>query len=98
MHSIIPKRRLFWYNVGNHPKMEKQMKKLEGLIAAAHTPFNKDGSINYDLVAKQAQTLIKQKVTGVYVSGTTGEGICCSVAERKQVLTHGSRRRKESSS
>ena len=62
------------------------MKKLEGLIAAAHTPFNADGSINYGLVKKQAQTLIKQKVTGVYVSGTTGEGICCSVEERKAVF------------
>ena len=62
------------------------MKKLEGLIAAAHTPFNADGSINYGLVKKQAETLIKQKVTGVYVSGTTGEGICCSVEERKAVF------------
>lgn len=62
------------------------MKKLEGLIAAAHTPFNPDGSVNLALVKKQAQTLIKQKVTGVYVSGTTGEGICCSIAERKAVF------------
>ena len=62
------------------------MKKLEGLIAAAHTPFNADGSVNLALVKKQAETLIKQKVTGVYVSGTTGEGICCSVAERKAVF------------
>ena len=62
------------------------MKKLEGLIAAAHTPFNADGSVNYSLVAKQAQTLIKQNVTGVYVSGTTGEGICCSVEERKALF------------
>ena len=62
------------------------MKKLEGLIAAAHTPFNADGSVNLALVKKQAETLIKQKVTGVYVSGTTGEGICCSIAERKAVF------------
>ena len=62
------------------------MKKLEGLIAAAHTPFNTDGSVNLALVKKQAETLIKQKVTGVYVSGTTGEGICCSIAERKAVF------------
>ena len=45
------------------------MKKLEGLIAAAHTPFNADGSVNLALVKKQAQTLIKQKVTGVYPPG-----------------------------
>ena len=63
-----------------------KIKKLEGLIAAAHTGFNADGSVNLDVIPKQAKMLIRQKVTGVYVSGTTGEGICCSVAERKAVM------------
>jgi len=62
------------------------MKKLQGLIAAAHTPFNADGSVNYALIKKQAETLVKQKVTGVYISGTTGEGIHTSIAERKRVM------------
>ena len=62
------------------------MKKLQGLIAAAHTPFAADGSVNVALVAKQAAVLLKQGVTGVYVCGTTGEGISCSVAERKAVM------------
>ena len=63
-----------------------KIKKLEGRVAAAHTPFNADGSVNLALIAKQAETLIKQKVTGVYISGTTGEGICCSLDERKAVF------------
>jgi len=62
------------------------MKKLQGLIAAAHTPFNADGSVNYSLIRKQAETLIRQKVTGVYVCGTTGEGVCTSVEEREAVM------------
>ena len=62
------------------------MKKLEGLVAAAHTPFAPDGSVNLDLIPKQAAALLKQKVRGVYVCGTTGEGISCSVAERKAVM------------
>ena len=62
------------------------MKKLEGLVAAPHTPFNEDGSINFDLIPKQVETLLKQKVIGAYICGTTGEGICCSVAERKAVM------------
>ena len=61
-------------------------KKLQGLIAAAHTAFNADGSVNYDVIPKQAAMLVKQKVTGVYVSGTTGEGVHCSVEERKRVM------------
>ena len=63
-----------------------KIKKLSGLIAAAHTAFNDDGSVNDDVIPKQAEMLIKQKVTGVYVSGTTGEGVHCSVAERKAVF------------
>ena len=63
-----------------------KIKKLEGLVAAAHTPFKADGSVNLALIPKQAETLIKQKVTGVYISGTTGEGICCSLDERKAVF------------
>lgn len=62
------------------------MRKLEGLIAAVHTPFCKDGSVNYALVERQAAVLLKQKVKGAYVSGTTGEGISCSVAERKALF------------
>ncbi len=63
-----------------------KIKKLEGLIAAAHTGFRPDGSVNLDVIPAQAQMLIRQKVTGVYISGTTGEGICCSVEERKAVM------------
>lgn len=62
------------------------IKKLEGLIAAAHTGFNPDGSVNLDVIPRQAEMLLRQKVTGVYISGTTGEGICCSVAEREAVM------------
>ena len=45
-----------------------KVKKLKGLIAAAHTAFNDDGSVNYDVIPAQAAMLIKQNVTGVYVS------------------------------
>lgn len=61
-------------------------KKLQGLIAAAHTGFNPDGSVNLAIIKDQVNMLVKQRVTGVYISGTTGEGICCSVAERKAVM------------
>ena len=63
-----------------------KIKKLNGLIAAAHTAFNADGRVNLDVIPQQAAMLIKQKVTGVYISGTTGEGVHCSVEERLQVM------------
>ncbi|EDV0071416.1 N-acetylneuraminate lyase [Salmonella enterica subsp. enterica] len=61
------------------------MEKLTGLIAAPHTPFTTDGSVNYPVIDQIAEHLIKQEINGVYVLGTTGEGIHCSVEERKKV-------------
>lgn len=61
------------------------MKKLTGLIAAPHTPFQADGSVNYPVIDRIAEHLINQGVTGAYVLGTTGEGIQCSVKERIQI-------------
>jgi N-acetylneuraminate lyase len=62
------------------------MKKLTGLIAAPHTPFDKNGEVNLPVIDQIATLLIEQGVKGVYICGTTGEGLNCSVAERKAVV------------
>lgn len=62
------------------------MQKLTGLIAAPHTPFDKDGEVNLPVIDQVATLLIKHGVKGVYICGTTGEGLNCTVAERKSVL------------
>ena len=56
--------------------------KLNGLIAAVHTPMNDDFSVNYDAVAKQAEHFVGNGAAGVFVSGTTGESLSLSTAER----------------
>ncbi|MGS0676151.1 dihydrodipicolinate synthase family protein [Shewanella sp. 0m-4] len=61
------------------------MKKLTGLIAAPHTPFDINGDVNLPVIDQIAALLIKQNVKGVYICGTTGEGLNCSVNERKAV-------------
>lgn len=60
--------------------------KLDGLIAAPFTPFDRNGDVNLPVIAQQARHLVKTRVRGSYVCGTTGEGISCTVAERKAVL------------
>ena len=60
--------------------------KICGLVAAPFTAFTAEGKVNYDLIPLQAQSLIEQGVTGAYVSGTTGEGVSCSVSERKEIM------------
>lgn len=61
------------------------MKKLSGLIAAPHTPFIGNENINFDVIDQIATHLIEQGVSGAYICGTTGEGIHCSVEERKAI-------------
>ncbi len=61
------------------------MNKLKGLIAAPHTPFDNNNQVNYAVIDQIAALLIEQGVTGAYVCGTTGEGIQCSVEERKAI-------------
>ncbi|MEZ9627689.1 dihydrodipicolinate synthase family protein [Aliivibrio fischeri] len=61
------------------------MKKLTGLIAAPHTPFDSSNNVNFEEIDKIAKHLIKDGVKGIYVCGTTGEGIHCSVEERKAI-------------
>ena len=59
---------------------------LRGLIAAPFTAFRKDGSINLEAVPAQVESLLRQGVGGAYIMGTTGEGISCSVSERKELM------------
>ncbi|WP_019616363.1 dihydrodipicolinate synthase family protein [Psychromonas ossibalaenae] len=61
------------------------MKKLSGLIAAPHTPFDQNQQVNFPVIDQIAAHLIKDGVKGIYICGTTGEGIHCSVEERKAI-------------
>jgi N-acetylneuraminate lyase len=58
---------------------------LTGLIAAPHTPFHPDGSLNPDVIDRQARHLARSGVRGAFVCGTTGEGMSLTSAERRTV-------------
>ena len=60
--------------------------RVEGLCAAPFTPFNADGSVDLPSIAAHVAELVAQGVRWAFVAGTTGEGVCMSVAERKAVL------------
>ncbi len=57
--------------------------RLTGLIAAVHTPFHSDGSLNIGAVSGQARRLASTGVRGVFVTGTTGEGQSLTLDERR---------------
>jgi N-acetylneuraminate lyase len=55
------------------------------IVAAPHTPFHPDGSLNTAMIARQAMLFLNNGVQGVFCCGTTGEGTSLTLAERKQV-------------
>ncbi|MDD4192746.1 MAG: dihydrodipicolinate synthase family protein [Mangrovibacterium sp.] len=61
------------------------MKKLKGLIAAPFTPMREDGSLNLEIITPYAAKLKREGVSGVFVCGTTGEGMLMSPDERMAV-------------
>lgn len=63
----------------------KNTKRLEGLIAATYTPFHADGSLKLDIIRDYVDYLVDAGMAGLYVCGSTGEGVSLSVSERKQV-------------
>ena len=65
--------------------MNEKPQKLDGLIAAPFTPLQPDGSLNLDLIDRQAGELSHHGVRGAFVCGTTGEGFSLTSAERMQV-------------
>ncbi|MBD3274029.1 MAG: hypothetical protein GF372_01890 [Candidatus Marinimicrobia bacterium] len=58
---------------------------FSGLIAAPVTPMHPDGSINYDRIPDLAQAFIGNGLSGVFIAGTTGEGMSLSQDERKKL-------------
>ena len=60
-------------------------KHLTGLIAPPFTPMHDDGSLNLDMIEKQAEALVESGVIGVFVCGTTGESMSLTVEERMRI-------------
>src|SRR5690625_630910 len=57
--------------------------KLSGFFPAVFTPFDKKGQVTTEVIADYAAKLKQDGNSGVFVNGTTGEGLLLSVKERK---------------
>ena len=58
---------------------------LEGLVAATFTPIGADGSPDTAAIRPMLDFLVQQGIAGLYVLGSTGEGVSLSAEERCQV-------------
>ena len=61
--------------------------KLHGLVAAAHTPFKADGSLNASRVDAQAKLLASQGIKLAFITGSTGESSSMQLEERKEIYS-----------
>ncbi|MFH1742899.1 MAG: dihydrodipicolinate synthase family protein [bacterium] len=61
---------------------------LRGIFPAVLTPFNEDGSVNYQSYEALCEYLADGGVHGVYLCGTTGEFPFLTVEERKKLAEH----------
>lgn len=55
------------------------------LIAAVFTPFTPEGALNLKVIGRYAEYLTARGVAGVFVCGTTGEGLSMTTEERLKV-------------
>lgn len=60
--------------------------KIEGLIAATFTPFDKDGSLNLEIIPEYYNMLKKNHVGGAFICGTTGEGSALTFNEKCMLI------------
>lgn len=58
---------------------------LEGLVAATFTPFRDDGLVDHTAIAPMVDHLVANDIAGMYVLGSTGEGVSLTADERMAV-------------
>ncbi|NDW08559.1 dihydrodipicolinate synthase family protein [Dysgonomonas sp. 520] len=59
------------------------MKKIKGLIVAPFTAFDKLGKLNLSMIERQAYMYKNNKISGVFICGTTGESSALTMDEKR---------------
>src|SRR3954451_6976655 len=64
----------------------RHVSRLSGFAPAVPTPFDQDGSMDVDALARFCDKQIKEGATALVVCGTTGEAPTLSRAEHAQIV------------
>ncbi len=64
------------------------MNKINGLVAAPFVPLDKKGDVNYERILSYCDLLIKNKVAGAFINGSTGEGVSLTREEKMKITEH----------
>jgi N-acetylneuraminate lyase len=66
--------------------MRYNMDRFRGIFVALNAVYDRDGELNEPALRKLANWYKEKGITGLYVCGSTGEGIVMSMDERKRTL------------
>jgi N-acetylneuraminate lyase len=61
------------------------MEPIKGLVAATLAPLSPEGDVRISPIARYAEHLVRSGAVGVFVNGTTGEGLSLTVGQRRQI-------------
>jgi len=61
------------------------MNKINGLIAATFAAYNEDGTINLKIIPAIVDKMIADRLSGVFICGTNGEGPNLTIEERMSI-------------
>ena len=61
------------------------MFELRGMLPALITPFDKEGNVNFTVLCDLIEWHIAAGLTGMYICGSTGEGLLMTEEERRSV-------------
>lgn len=61
------------------------MEKIVGLIDAPFTPLDERGNVNYGTIEAYAALLVRNRLKGVFINGSSGEGYLLSEEERRKL-------------
>ncbi|MBR1594000.1 MAG: dihydrodipicolinate synthase family protein [Alloprevotella sp.] len=62
-----------------------RFEKIQGLIDAPFTPFLENGDVNYDIIPRYADLLVRNGLQGVFINGSSGEGYMLTEDERMRL-------------
>lgn len=60
---------------------------ITGLVSAPFTPFDSENEINLELIPAYYESLVRNKVSGAFICGSTGEGVSLTFEEKVAVMT-----------
>jgi len=72
------------------------MNKIQGLIAAPFSTQDEKGNILYDKIPLYHDFLVKNKLAGAFINGSTGEGVSLSQQERMKTTEYWAKAAKSS--